>query len=106
MLQAKREERELQAIVDEYIQLKASMQRMRQSFEQRYGRAMRSSDSSELYKAASHRRDELSLAFPGRPWATHPDYLRLEAGDKSVGCAPMPARLSQPPSAAANMSSA
>ena len=101
-----REERELRAIVDEYIELKACMQRMRALFERSNGRAMHRNDESALYKKAEKRRGQLSRAFPGRPWAKHPDYLRLEQGDLSVGLAPLPCVHSRPPTAAANMSSA
>ena len=55
------------------------------------------------YQMAHDRRAELFRLFPGRPWADHVDYQRLEAGDTTVGCAlpPMPA---MPPNAVANMS--
>ena len=96
------EYKNLQAVIDEYISLKSSMQRMRAAHVRRTGREMTSRDSSSIYKAAAKRRDELLRAFPGRPWATHADYLRLEAGDKSVGLAPVPV-VRGAPSAATSM---
>ena len=77
VLEAEREERELQAVVDEYIKLKASMKRIRVVYEARHGRTMRARSTPELYRAAERRREELLSAFPGRPWAKHPDYLRI-----------------------------
>ena len=102
-LETAKQARELQAVVDEYVSLKASMQRMRAGFASRMGRAMRARDETPAYQMPHDRRAELFRLFPGRPWADHVDYQRLEAGDTTVGCAlpPMPA---MPPNAVANMS--
>ena len=93
-LETAKQARELQAVVNEYISLKASMQRMRAGLVSRKGRAMRARDETPADQMAHNKRAKLLELFPGRPWVDHADYKRLEAGDTTVGCAlaPMPAR--------------
>ena len=89
-IETEREKRELAAVIEEYIELKARMQRIRAMYEARTARKMNARTAPNLYKEAQARREELTARFPGRPWIKHPDYLRLERGDVTVGCAPVP----------------
>ena len=102
-LQVERDERARKSVIEEYVELKASMMRMKAHHLSRTGHKMSDRSAPQLYRDAQARREKLASLFPGRPWVKHPDYIRLQSGEMSVGCAPVPT-VARPTTAAQNMS--